>query len=370
MEILIAGGGIAGLAAAIALRQTGHEVQVLEGSSGHPELGAGLAIWPNGWRAMAQLGLAEVPGCTVRRLEIRNAHDHLLSVPPVADLKGRYGYELILVHRADLHALLLDGLSPTAVRFGSEIARFEQDRRRVRVSLRSGEVLEADLLVGADGIRSAVRAGLLADGQPHFSGATCWRGVAPFRLDDGTAVNWWGSGGECGVFPLSDGRVYWFAVQSRAHGEADTPAGRKADVMQAFASWPAIIGSVIQATEAGAILRNDLYDRPPARSWSQGRVTLIGDAAHPMLPNVAQGACQALCDAAVLGVSLASHAIEDAFNLYEARRMRPANRLVSQARQTARMIQSTNPILTAARDFVVAHAPSTLFLRQLDALMR
>jgi 2-polyprenyl-6-methoxyphenol hydroxylase-like FAD-dependent oxidoreductase len=137
----------------------------------------------------------------------------------------------------------------------------------------------------------------------------------------------------------------------------------------AFAGWPAPIGPVIEATDEKDILRNDLYDRDPIRTWSQGRVTLVGDAAHPMLPNAAQGACSALQDAAALGRALAANALATGLEAYEANRARRANALIVQARQTARLVQSTNPVVTAFRDFVASHVPSGLLFRQLDGLM-
>ena len=369
MRVLIAGAGIAGLAAAIALGRSGHEVEVLERSDFPGEVGAGLAIWPNGGRALAALGLDVPAGHSLRRLELRSWRGRLLSDPPVGELAARYGYPLTMVHRAELHRALLDSAEGANVRYATEVDGFDQQESRVRVGLRSGETREADLLVGADGIRSAVRRGLLRDGEPSHSGATCWRGVTGFDLDPGTAINWWGRGAEFGVFPPSGGRVYWFAVQNRPAGEADSSRGRKGDVGEAFASWPSPIGAVVEATEERAILRNDLYDRPPARSWSAGRVTLIGDAAHPMLPNAAQGACQALEDAVALGSAVAAKSPEDSLATYQARRIRSANRLVTQAHQTARLVQSTNPILGAGRNGRLRSAPRSLYLRQMDSLM-
>ena len=370
MEVLIVGGGIAGLATAIALRRAGHAVQVLERASQAAEVGAGLAIWPNGRRALGALGAGEARGLPVRRLQLRSRRGRLLGEMPLAELKGRYGFELILMHRTDLHGSLLEILGRHAVQLRSEVLGFEPAGSRVRVALSSGRHYDADLLVGADGIRSSVRHTLLADGEPRFSGATCWRGVTTFTLDEGSAFNWWGRGGEFGIFPLHDGRVYWFGVQNRPSGEEDSPRGRKADAIAAFASWPEVIAAVVQATDEGSVLRNDLYDRPPVPSWSRGRVTLVGDAAHPLLPNAAQGACQALEDAVALGNALQSGSIESGLKIYEARRLKAANSVVARAHQTARMVQSTNPLMTGLRDLLIAHLPRSLIWRQLDSLMQ
>jgi 2-polyprenyl-6-methoxyphenol hydroxylase-like FAD-dependent oxidoreductase len=273
------------------------------------------------------------------------------------------------MHRAELQSTLLQVLGREVVHFSSEVAGLEQDGSQVTVRLASGEQRQSDLLVGADGLRSAVRRSVLGDGQPRYSGATCWRAVTPFAGLEAGAFNWVGPGSECGIFPLSGGRVYWFAVDNRPERGSDGPGGRKADVVAAFAGWPAPIGPVIEATDEKDILRNDLYDRDPIRTWSRGRVTLVGDAAHPMLPNAAQGACSALQDAAALGRALAANALATGLEAYEANRARRANALIVQARQTARLVQSTNPVVTAFRDFVASHVPSGLLFRQLDGLM-
>ena len=365
--VTIAGAGIAGVATAIAAKRAGFDVEVLERAETLYEVGAGLAIWPNGTRALHALGVHEIPGKEVRGLELRTWRGRLLTDTPVRDFRNRYGYDMIMVHRVELHATLLRLLGSENVRSGCEVTGFEQNGSVVRVALKSGEQREAGILIGADGLRSSVRRALLNDDGPRYSGATCWRGVAPFEVKDACALNWWGPGSEFGVFPLGEGRAYWFAVVNKPEGEADGVDGRKADVLRAFESWPDPICTVVEATADTEILRNDLYDRPPARSWTRGRVTLVGDAAHPMLPNAAQGACQALEDAAALGDMLRSHSPELALAAYEARRLRRANRFVAQSWQTARARQSTNPLLIGLLGFAVSHVPRSLLLRQLDA---
>ena len=369
MKVIVAGGGLGGLATAIALIRAGHEVDVLERAPQPPEVGAAVAVWPNGQQALSAIGVKDAPNLPVRKLHFRNREDRLLIDVPVDKLKARFGYDLVMMHRAELHAALLEALGRAAIHFSSEVTAFDQDGSGVTVRLASGERRQCELLIGADGLRSVVRRVLVEDGSPRYSGATCWRGVTRFAGRDDGASNWVGRGSEFGIFPLSGGRVYWFGVVNRPEGGADGPGGRKADVVASFAGWPGPIEEVIGATDEKDILRNDLYDRTPIRAWSKGRVTLVGDAAHPMLPNAAQGACSALQDAAALGRSLTSNPPGKAFEDYEAQRVRRANLLIVQARQTARSIQSTNPVVTAIRDFAMSHVPGGLLFRQLDGLM-
>jgi len=370
VKVLVAGAGIGGLAAALAVRRAGADVEVLDRGGVMDEVGAGLAIWPNGRRALAALGIDDIAGSVTSRLQLRSRRGRLLTEIPVDAFRARYGYELMIAHRAELHSTLLGMLGRDFVRWGMEVTSVEQDARSVWVCLASGERLRGELLIGADGLRSAVRRSLLADGEPRYSGATCWRGIASLEMGERPSQNWWGRGGEFGVFPLPGGRAYWFAVLRRPEREAGGPEGRKADVLHAFESWPELVAAVVEATDERDILRNDLYDRPPTVRWGRGRVTLLGDAAHPMLPNAAQGACQALEDAVALREALAAEPSEQALRVYEARRVRRANGFVSQSRRTASLVGATNPIVAALRNFAVAHVPGRVVWRQLDATMQ
>lgn len=367
---LIAGGGIGGLAAAIALRRAGFEVHVLERSGELREIGAALMLWPNGTRALRLLGV-EVRSHDVRRFSMRNSRGGILLEFPVDRARARYGSGMTLVHRARLQEGLLRALGEQHVRLDSEVVGFVDAQNAAGAKLRSGEVVEGDLLIGADGLRSAVRSQLLGDGKPAYLGATVWRGVVGaggIAIKPGHGINWIGRGAEFLAFQLADDQIYWAGVTKEPEGEVAGAGGHKRDLATRFWSWPEPVPDLIAATDDDAILRNDMYDRPLALSWSRGRVTLLGDAAHPMTPNAGQGACQALEDAVVLGEATAraaNHA--EAFAEYESRRLRQANRIVKTAHQTSLAVQLENPILCALRDSVMRLFPGWLQLRLLDS---
>jgi 2-polyprenyl-6-methoxyphenol hydroxylase-like FAD-dependent oxidoreductase len=263
----------------------------------------------------------------------------------------------------------LETLGRDRVTSAAEVTGYEIRGGQVTVFLRDGRALVADLLIGADGLRSAVRAQMLGDGEPRYVGCTAWRAttdLAGSGLQVGQGLNWWGPGGEFGVLPM--GRtVYWFGTANAARGGDDPRGGRIQALLDRFEGWEAPIADVIASTEPDAILRNDIYDRPPARRWLDGPVALLGDAAHPMTPNAAQGACQALEDAAALGGALADgRAIGSGLIAYERRRLKRANQFVRISRQISATVQTESRLLGNLRNLAVRLMPEGLLLSQMD----
>jgi 2-polyprenyl-6-methoxyphenol hydroxylase-like FAD-dependent oxidoreductase len=372
VKALVAGAGIAGLAAGIGLRRAGHEVQILERSPELREIGAGLMIWPNGARALEALGV-DPRSIAVDKVTLGNSRGRRLTEMPVHEAFERYGAGVSFVHRADLQAALAKMFGSEGLRFGCDVRGFVQGEDRVEVTLGDGTVATADLLVGADGLRSAVRRQLLGDGDPVYLGSTIWRGLASnegIALTPGAGINWWGRGSEFLAFHLAGEAIYWAGVTKEPRGEKPGPAGHKQDLLERFGDWAQPVPALIAATDDAAILRNDMYDRPPVRRWSDGRVTLVGDAAHPMTPNQGQGACQALEDGVVLGESLErTTSLAAALELYERRRLRRANQVVALSRQATRGVQIENALLCAFRDTLMSLLPRRLVVRVQDATL-
>jgi len=372
VKALIAGAGISGLAAGIALRQTGMDVEVLERSQEVREVGAGLMLWPNGTRALQSLGV-EITALSVQRISLRNWRGRQLTEAPLDSIAKRYGSGTALVHRADLQAALLSSLGLDHVSLGSAAVGFEEHRSQVVVELQDGTVRTGDLLVGADGLRSVVRRQLMGDEDPVYLGSTVWRAIVSsneIELPREVGINWVGRGSEFLAFHLGGDRIYWAGVTKEPAGERPGDRGHKVDLLQRFGSWAEPVPALITATDEAAILRNDMYDRPPARYWSRGRVTLVGDAAHPMTPNQAQGACQALEDAVAIGESVKRASdLSEALGLYERLRLRRANRVVTMSRQATRSVQIENPLLCIIRDTAIRLLPPSLMLRMLDTTL-
>jgi 2-polyprenyl-6-methoxyphenol hydroxylase-like FAD-dependent oxidoreductase len=269
-----------------------------------------------------------------------------------------------------LQAVLRDALGPDALHLGAACTGFTQDDSGVTAQFADGRTARGDLLIGADGLHSVVRAQLHGGQPPTYVGYTAWRAVIPFdhaRLTPGESS---GYGPRFGQVPISGGRVYWFATQNTPAGQR-SPDGEQAALRRIFANWHAPIPDLIRATPEALILRNDIYDRPPLRAWGQGRVTLLGDAAHPMTPNLGQGGCQALEDAVVLAACLcAAPAVPAALRAYEARRIPRTSAIVRQSRQAGQIGQWANPLAVRVREWLFRVAGPRFQPRMLDPILR
>ena len=354
---LIIGGGIAGLTTAIALERAGAAVEVYERVDALGEIGAGISIWVNAICALAEIGLADaikafsVPAgdAGLRRWDGRVLIDarEMMRTETLQDLA-------VVMHRADLQRVLLETFGRDRVTLAKACVSVAQDDRGVTATFADGYVARGDVLVGADGLQSVVRATLHGNQPPRYSGYTAWRGVVSFDHAKVLAGESWGPGRRFGQIPMSQGRVYWFATNSEPAG-GRAAAGEKSELLRLFRGWHTPIEALVDATGDGAILRNDIYDRPPLSRWGDRRITLAGDAAHPMTPNLGQGACQAIEDAVALARCLAGAGDPvAALRAYEAARIRRANEIVGASRRVGWIGQWRQPWVVAARDNLVS----------------
>lgn len=371
---LVVGAGIGGLTAAIALRRAGWQPIVLERAERFEPVGAGISVFPNAVHCLRGLGLTErIDAVPAMHLAggMHTSRGERLTSADVGVLDEHFGAPLLILHRAALHELLLGALEPGDVRLGATVAGFDQDANGVTVHFADGSSERGDLLVGADGLRSTVRTEVIGDGAPRYAGYVAWRGLAERDVSGRPVGEFWGRGAVFGVIPLPGGLVYWFGTKREPEGGLDTPEQRKADALAMFANWHPSIPELIEDTPADAILRNDICDRAPHRGWSRGRVTLLGDAAHPMTPHLGQGACQAIEDAAVLGGCLSEQdSVTAALADYEHRRYARTAMIVRRSRTAGRLSQLRSPALRAARNLLLRRISVNGQLRQLDSVLR
>lgn len=313
MRVIVIGSGIAGLSAAIALRKIGLDVSVYERAPELREVGAGISLWANALRALDSFGAGDAVRAVSLAMTVSEmrAHDgrRIQLTMPAKQFEDQFKVRpfVAMVHRAELVSVLASFLPSGVARYGFECVDVEQKGERVAVRFANGHADEADLVIGADGLKSAVRAAIFGNEEPRYAGHTCWRGVCPrpASVQPGYLGEWWGRGKRFGITTLPGDRVYWFAGYNSPPNQY--AADERAEVAKHFEGWADPVPVLIAATEPSRVLRNDILDRPPTKVWSKGRIGLIGDAAHPTTPNLGQGGCMAIEDAVVLARNLVAN---------------------------------------------------------------
>jgi salicylate hydroxylase len=361
-RILIAGAGIGGLSAALALLRHGVDVEVLEQAPALREVGAGVQISANGTHALRLMGVLDAVAaraCAAAGKEIRlwSTGQAWKLFDLGAESVARYGAPYLTVYRPDLLEALaaaVRSLRPDAIRLGARLAGFRDTDTRVEVTLADGGVLHGAALVGADGVHSRVREGLFGPDAARFSGLVAWRGLVPMErlpahLHRLVGTNWVGPGRHVVHYPLRGGRLMNFVgIVERADWQVESwsARGSPADLAADFAGWHADVQAMIRGIEDPHIWALKL--RAPLPRWSEGRVTLLGDACHATLPMLAQGAVQAIEDGYVLARAVAAHPADlpEAFRRYEAARIERTTRMVRGSAENAARFH--NPALAAA----------------------
>ncbi len=361
-RIIIAGGGIAGLTLALALVQRGIPVRVHEQVADPGEVGAGLQLSANGIRCLFSLGLehqlraiATVPEGKEVRLWNTGQRWKLFDLG--AESERAFGFPYLMLHRGDLHGMLLDALrtaDPSAIRTGSRCTGFTQEDGAVQAQLEDGGVERGAALIGADGVHSVVRAAMFGNDQPQFTGCMAWRGVIPVAdlppgLVGSVATNWVGPGAHVITYSLRGGQLVNFVgivERDDWREESWTQLGTVDECAGDFRGWHEDVQTLIRSIRRP--YKWALMGREPLANWTRGRVTLMGDAAHPTLPFLAQGAVMAIEDALVLARCIDAHGdrTEDALQRYQALRIDRTTRIVRGSAQNGQRFH--NPALAEA----------------------
>jgi salicylate hydroxylase len=333
IQIAIIGGGIGGAAAALNLLKAGFDVHVYEQARALREVGAGINITPNASRVLHGLGLGE----EIAKLGVLPVAYHqrrwidgrtLLRTPLRGAVEAHFGYPHYQSHRADVLAMMLAKLPPGHLHVGHRLTGLTDDGRKVEAQFENGARVTADALIGADGIHSTVQRLLFGETAPRFTGCVAYRGLVPAEklnhLDLETSAQiWMGPKKHFVHYFVSNGRFVNFVAtieQDTWTKESWTDHGEVADALAAFAGWHPLVRGILEAVEGTFIW--GLFDRAPLQRWSVGRATLVGDACHPMLPFIAQGAAQTMEDGVMLTACLRKFAdVAEALVRYEALRL-------------------------------------------------
>lgn len=379
--IAVIGAGVGGLAAAAALAQRGARVEVFEQAAALAEVGAGLQLGPNGVAVVEALGLrdaAEARASAPEAIELREhrAGRLVARVPLGRACVARYGRPYWHLHRADLLAVLAGAAADAGVvlRTGARVEDVARTRDGVRLALSGGNAAEAEIAIGADGVRSPLRSAAFGGAPARFTGHVAWRGLVPAeRLPAGlfprAACVTMGPGRHLVTYPLRGGSVWNFvAVEERGAWaeESWTRRDDPANLRAAFAGWNPSVATLLGAVEETFLW--GLFDHPPLPVWAKDRLALLGDACHPTLPFLAQGAAMALEDAWVLAAALTAAApdLPAGLRAYEDRRRGRAGRVQRAAARNGRLYHLASPPLRAAAHLglrAAALAPGALLGR-------
>ncbi len=381
MKALIVGGGIGGLTAALSLAQSGVQVEIFEQAVTFSEVGAGIQLSPNCSRVLHQLGL-ESALREIAFLPEATQFRHWRSGAVIASSAlgeravSRYGFPYYHVHRGDLLRVLLMAAGASAkirLHTGSQVQSFSQDHQMAGLKVNDREVA-GDLLIGADGIHSIIRRGLWGNQQPSFTGNVAWRALVPADRIPAAMVQpvssvWWGPGKHFVHYYVRQGElVNCVCVVEKSGWEVEswTAPGEISELKTDFSGWHNTVTSLIDHMEPASLFKWALFDRPPMQSWRKGRVTLLGDACHPTLPFMAQGAAMAIEDAAVLTTCLRQGIqIADSLQRYEDLRRRRTAEVQRGSRRNATVFHMAG-VKAWFRDRVAGFAGG----RSMDALYR
>jgi 2-polyprenyl-6-methoxyphenol hydroxylase-like FAD-dependent oxidoreductase len=366
-NIGIIGGGIGGVAAAVALHRAGIHATVYERANEFCEVGAGMMLWPNATRVLRELGLLEqvaaLSGPNQRFLVRSSAGTILMNIG-----LGHFDVPALCTRRSDLLDALISAVPQECIALGREFEAFAEQKTGVRVRFSGGVSAEHDFLIGADGIRSRVRSQLLGVSEPVWRGYTVWRGLArlPGAVPNSSNSETWGRGKRFGILNTGLDRFTWYATANTDPGHSDSPEGRRHELLGMFADWHEPIPRLIAATDESAILKNGAYDLAPLKRWGRERVMLLGDAAHPCTPNLGLGGCMALEDALVLARSFSKEPTPElALRRYESLRRRRTRHVQQRSLLMGNIGQWENRLIAGGRELLTSMLPALIFERNL-----
>lgn len=368
-EIVVVGAGIGGLTLAAALTRYGNPPWVLEQAPELGEVGSGLGVLPSAVHALRSIGVDEAlftEAAPLRRMHLANHRGEELSRLDLTRIFERVGGKGYVMRRSALHAALAACVDKERVRTGARVSGLRQSADRVELQIEGDdEPLIADVVIGADGLNSVVRGHLFGDVAPRYAGETIFRAIAECALERSEiSREIFGPGRRLGCYEIGRGRTYYWATSPGPQGTRIPLEARRSHLQKCFAGWPFGVPDLIAQTREDRILQNDIFDRPPLRRWHHGRIALLGDAAHPMTPNMGQGACMAIEDAVVLARRITECGdLETALRSYTAARARRTAGMMRLSRVWGSIGLWRGPLSTRLRDGFYRATPDAVFER-------
>lgn len=365
------------MCAALALQQAGIEATVYEAASRFRGLGAGVGLAANAMQGLQRLGVMDdvvARGKQLDALVIFDEHGREISNMDTRRLSNKYGINNFVIHRADLHEVLLSHLKPDTVVLGKRCEEITQQGDQVQVLFADGSHATADLLIAADGISSVVRQQLVPDSVPRYAGYTCWRAVIEnpgVDINKMISAETWAPEGRVGIAPLLDDKIYWYACINAPQRDEKMRRMTPEKLARHFEKVHSPVEAVLASTSQDQLIWNDIADLKPLKHFVYGRVVLLGDAAHATTPNMGQGACQAIEDAVVLAQCLKQEPVlANALKRYEKRRKARTAKVIQLSRTLGEVAHWRNPLLSRLRNTLFRAMPPFITQRQMEDLYR
>jgi len=373
MKITIIGGGIAGLSVAIALEKSGYECVIYEAAPELKPAGAGITLQFNAMKAAHHLGVYDAllsKGQSMEKGMITDQHAKPLTKFNYEEHLDILGEVSLAIHRADLQQVLVDQLQHAEIITNKRVKSYEHSSPS-KVTFTDGSSVDADYIIAADGINSVIRQTLVPGSTPQYAGYTCWRGIG--RIPDNypykdTIIESWGPGQRLGVVPVKDDVIYWFAVKNAAKNDPIMKNSTKEDILQYFRKWNTDLLRVIHETDEDSIIWGDIADINPIKQFAFDKTLLVGDAAHATTPNMGQGGCQAMEDAATLLSLLKENSMDAAFKQFELLRLKKTTRVITQSRRIGMIGQCNAALGCYIRNTVLRLTPESRNINQLKWL--
>lgn len=372
----IIGGGIGGLTLAIALQRKGFDVTVYEQAPEIKALGAGLALAGNALLALKHVGLDEEiinASQILEQVSIKNQKGKILTATDAAVVAKKYGVPgNFTIHRADLHQILFQQLKPGTVVTGKQCIHVHQYRNEVTLQFADGVTQQAHAAIACDGIHSPIRRQLILTSTPRYAGYTCWRAVVynpDMHFHYRETSETWGPGKRFGIVPLTNNRIYWFACINAPAQSLKMKNYSLADLQREFQDFHEPVGMLLKHTDPQELIWGDIMDIKPINQFAFGNIVLMGDAAHATTPNMGQGACMALEDAAILASCIEAHQeTSSAFQAFEQKRITRTTKIVTGSYTLGKLAQLENPLLSSIRDLVLQVTPASVAAQQIKFL--
>jgi len=343
MKYAIIGAGIGGLTTALAFERKGIDYEIFEKAVEFKSVGAGIWLAPNPLQVLEKLGvLNEIvkAGNSIDRITLAKSDLSPLSDNDQTNIKKKFGYSTIAIHRGELQRVILEHIPASKIHLNKGFKEYEKLKSgKLKVQFEDETFIEADYIIGADGINSKVRKQLFPESKTRYSGQTCWRGVADFEMEKEfthRGIEMWGDGIRFGISKVGPNKVYWFAVANAEQNQKDK-GNPKSKLLENYKSFHPLVKQLLENTKEENILRNDINDLVPLKNWYKDNICLIGDAGHATTPNTGQGGAQAIEDAHFLSETILNTTEGQAFNVFQEKRYKKVNTIVNQSWTTGKM---------------------------------